>query len=331
MKGSTLVAMSEAVDHSEVILYGVSTKYKESGNCRLEANYAYQLGIEMVPLMMEASYKARGWLGMLLGTRMWYSFVDAEQDDDAAFEKRIDSLLREVGNRGLQQQQQQQQQPNLLSAATNTPAAELDATVGSGISSEEGEPPLGSAFPGGPAGRVTNGRATIVTSRKALAVPPRRVDRATNEQGNAVETPARRGQLLMASASRTPDYSPSVAAPSPATSSGAAAVAMTTVASSPGGADTGALIQLTAMMLEEVKAGRDEAKAELNQLREQMAERSKEEKREVISAEQVVALQTRLEGMHAAELLSVSQIRCCIVFSVSCSCNRLIPCMAPCA
>ena len=40
--GSTIDAMSDAVDGADVImmLYGVSLPYKESGNCRLEANYA---------------------------------------------------------------------------------------------------------------------------------------------------------------------------------------------------------------------------------------------------------------------------------------------------
>ena len=34
MKGSTMDAMSDAVDEAEVMLYCVSLAYKESGNCR---------------------------------------------------------------------------------------------------------------------------------------------------------------------------------------------------------------------------------------------------------------------------------------------------------
>ena len=33
MKGSTMDAMSKAVDEADVMLYGVSLGYKESGNC----------------------------------------------------------------------------------------------------------------------------------------------------------------------------------------------------------------------------------------------------------------------------------------------------------
>ena len=36
--------MSDAVEGAEVMIYGVSRRYKESANCRLEANYAHQQG-----------------------------------------------------------------------------------------------------------------------------------------------------------------------------------------------------------------------------------------------------------------------------------------------
>ena len=35
--------MSDAIDNADVMIYAVSTLYKESGNCRLEANYAHQV------------------------------------------------------------------------------------------------------------------------------------------------------------------------------------------------------------------------------------------------------------------------------------------------
>ena len=54
----------------------------------------------MIPLMMTQGYSAKGWLGLILGTRMWYGFWDADEDDDAAFERRIDVVIREVGDRG---------------------------------------------------------------------------------------------------------------------------------------------------------------------------------------------------------------------------------------
>ena len=38
---------------------------------RLEANYAMQQEIDMIPLMLTHDYKATGWLGLFLGTRFW--------------------------------------------------------------------------------------------------------------------------------------------------------------------------------------------------------------------------------------------------------------------
>eukprot|EP01048_Picozoa_sp_COSAG05_P027902 COSAG05_NODE_8372_length_709_cov_1.291803_2_plen_108_part_00 len=53
MQGSTVEAMSAAVEKAAVICYGISQAYKESANCRLEAQYAYQQKKDMIPLMME--------------------------------------------------------------------------------------------------------------------------------------------------------------------------------------------------------------------------------------------------------------------------------------
>ena len=54
----------------------------------------------MIPLMVQEGYKAKGWLGLFLGTRMWYPFYGCEDDDDAAFEGRVDPVAREIGDRG---------------------------------------------------------------------------------------------------------------------------------------------------------------------------------------------------------------------------------------
>ena len=48
-------------------LYAVSLAYKESPNCRLEANYAHQQNLDMIPLMHQEGYQPAGWLGLILG------------------------------------------------------------------------------------------------------------------------------------------------------------------------------------------------------------------------------------------------------------------------
>ena len=47
------LSMSGAVDLAEVMLMGVSLAYKESANCRLEAQYGHLQGIDILPLMMQ--------------------------------------------------------------------------------------------------------------------------------------------------------------------------------------------------------------------------------------------------------------------------------------
>ena len=54
-------AMSAAIEGADVMVYGVSLAYKESANCRLEANYAHQQELDMIPLMMQKDYKPLGW------------------------------------------------------------------------------------------------------------------------------------------------------------------------------------------------------------------------------------------------------------------------------
>ncbi|KAK3746538.1 hypothetical protein QZH41_019863 [Actinostola sp. cb2023] len=74
MGGSTLEAMARAVEDSAVVLVCVSQKYKESSNCRSEAEYAFQLKKDIVPLMMEGNYRPDGWLGIIMGSKLWINF-----------------------------------------------------------------------------------------------------------------------------------------------------------------------------------------------------------------------------------------------------------------
>jgi hypothetical protein len=45
--------------------------------CPAEANYAHQQELDMIPLMMQKGYSPKGWLGLILGTRMWYAVHSA--------------------------------------------------------------------------------------------------------------------------------------------------------------------------------------------------------------------------------------------------------------
>ena len=54
----------------------------------------------MVPLMVEEDYRATGWLGLLIGTQLYYKFFGADLDEEAVFEHRIHALARALGDRG---------------------------------------------------------------------------------------------------------------------------------------------------------------------------------------------------------------------------------------
>ena len=96
MQGSTVEAMSAAVEDAVVVVYGITQTYKESANCRLEAQYAMQQEKNLVPLLLEEGYKPAGWLGMLLGVRLWYGFFGSVVASEAAFEQKMGELCREL-------------------------------------------------------------------------------------------------------------------------------------------------------------------------------------------------------------------------------------------
>ena len=49
---------------------------------------------------LAAFYSAKGWLGMLLGVRLWYGFYGSVLESEAAFNGKVDELCRELGERG---------------------------------------------------------------------------------------------------------------------------------------------------------------------------------------------------------------------------------------
>ncbi|XP_041375407.1 uncharacterized protein LOC121388201 [Gigantopelta aegis] len=95
MGGSTLQAMAEAVEQSAVVLICMSDRYKQSQNCRNEAEYAFSMKKDIVPLLMERGYQPDGWLGMIKGTKLFFEF-----SGKYPFEKKIEDLVKELGARG---------------------------------------------------------------------------------------------------------------------------------------------------------------------------------------------------------------------------------------
>lgn len=95
MAGSTIGAMATAVDGASAIIMCVSDKYSQSPNCRAEAEYGFTTKKKIIPLMMEPSYRARGWLGFILGAKLWTAFWE-----ELVFEAQLDLLCKELGGLG---------------------------------------------------------------------------------------------------------------------------------------------------------------------------------------------------------------------------------------
>ncbi|KAK6192097.1 hypothetical protein SNE40_003636 [Patella caerulea] len=95
MEGSTLQAMADAVEKACVVLVCMSERYKESSNCRTEAEYAFTLKKPIIPLMMQRGYKPNGWLGMILGAKLFVDFSGKYSFDDS-----FKNLSRQLGRDG---------------------------------------------------------------------------------------------------------------------------------------------------------------------------------------------------------------------------------------
>jgi len=75
-KCETVDDMVEGLINACAVLVDVSPQYKESANCRTEGQYALQLGIPVIPMRMEANYKANGWLSLLSSGTKCHDFFD---------------------------------------------------------------------------------------------------------------------------------------------------------------------------------------------------------------------------------------------------------------
>ena len=107
-------------------------------------------------IVMPLTRKLYCLVGLIMGTRMWYSFWDAEKDDNAAFERRVDQVLREVGERG-----------RPIVAESVPPQARVKRPLGpSATAAAQSSPPAPT-----PASAV----AAAPTPALSLALPPARV------------------------------------------------------------------------------------------------------------------------------------------------------------
>lgn len=97
MHGSTLEAMASAVEGAAAIVYTLGSAYKNSANCRLEAEYAAQLRRPMIPIMVERRFRPDGWLGIITGSKLYYSLAgDSTDEREALLDAEVPKLVAEL-------------------------------------------------------------------------------------------------------------------------------------------------------------------------------------------------------------------------------------------
>ncbi|CAF2606175.1 unnamed protein product [Rotaria sp. Silwood2] len=85
MYGPAMSAMADAVENSEFVIMCMSDSYKRSTYCQAEAEYAFKCKRRLLPLVMRPGYKPDGWLGFMIGSRVYVDF--GRYDFDTACEK----------------------------------------------------------------------------------------------------------------------------------------------------------------------------------------------------------------------------------------------------
>ena len=54
----------------------------------------------MIPLMMQPGFKAKGWLGLILGQSVYHTFFPDAVPTEEKFMRQMDALVHEIGDRG---------------------------------------------------------------------------------------------------------------------------------------------------------------------------------------------------------------------------------------
>ncbi|CAF2529791.1 unnamed protein product [Rotaria sp. Silwood2] len=88
--GPAMQAMADAVENSEFVIICMSDSYKRSVYCQAEAEYAFRCKRRLIPIIVRQGYRADGWLGLLIGSRIYVDFSRLE------FNKACAILLKEM-------------------------------------------------------------------------------------------------------------------------------------------------------------------------------------------------------------------------------------------
>ncbi|CAK8692291.1 unnamed protein product [Clavelina lepadiformis] len=97
MQGSILEEMAHAVENAGVVVIAMNEDYKNSNSCRTEAEYAYKLRKPIIPLLLNPGYDPDGWLGALLGTKL-YVDLSSENDCEGKFPDVVNMIMSKMSS-----------------------------------------------------------------------------------------------------------------------------------------------------------------------------------------------------------------------------------------
>jgi len=83
-------AMADAVENTEFVIICMSDSYKRSVYCQAEAEYAFHCKRHLLPIIVRQGYRADGWLGLIIGSRIYVDFGRVE------FKNACELILKEI-------------------------------------------------------------------------------------------------------------------------------------------------------------------------------------------------------------------------------------------
>ena len=88
-------SMAKAVEGASVVLVCYSDGYKNSSNCRIEAQYAIDCKKPIIAVRMERKFKPDGWLGIILAGKFYVDLSSLKEDTNTP---NIDLLIKQINS-----------------------------------------------------------------------------------------------------------------------------------------------------------------------------------------------------------------------------------------
>ena len=83
-------AMADAVENTDFVILCMSDSYKRSVYCQAEAEYAFRCKRRLLPIIVRQGYRADGWLGLVIGSRIYVDFGRLD------FKQACELVLKEI-------------------------------------------------------------------------------------------------------------------------------------------------------------------------------------------------------------------------------------------